>query len=53
MLIDRENINFYNRLNNDIEDKKLFQRAFTDYQEILLEISSKENEINQEDFADL
>lgn len=53
MLIDRENINFYNRLNNDIEYKKLFQRAFTDYQEILLEISSKENEINQEDFADL
>lgn len=53
MLINRENINFHNRLNNDIEYKKLFQKAFTDYQEILLEISSKENEINQEDFADL
>jgi hypothetical protein len=50
---DSLNIAFYNRLNNDVEYKNLFQNIFLDYNEILKEIESKENEINQEDFADL
>lgn len=48
-----KNTSFYNRLNNDIEYKKLFQKVILEYEHILLKISSKENEINQEDFADL
>lgn len=48
-----KNTSFYNQLNNDIEYKKLFQKIFLDYDDILAEIESKENEINQEDFADL
>ncbi|MDC5481950.1 hypothetical protein OHW97_17495, partial [Acinetobacter baumannii] len=47
------NTNFYNRLNNDIEFKKLFEIIFLDYERVLFEIQSKENEINIHDFDDL
>lgn len=47
------NTNLYNRLNNDIEFKKLFEIIFLDYEKVLSEIQSKENEINIHDFDDL
>ncbi|MDC5514101.1 hypothetical protein OHX06_12030 [Acinetobacter baumannii] len=45
--------NFHNRLNNDIEFKKFFELIFLDYEKVLSEIQSKENEINSQDFDDL
>ncbi|UAB14979.1 NACHT domain-containing protein [Acinetobacter baumannii] len=48
-----ENTNFYNRLNNDVEFKKIFELIFIDYEKVISEIQSKENEINSQDFDDL
>ncbi|MFV5490723.1 hypothetical protein [Acinetobacter sp. 199] len=48
-----QNINFYNRINNDATYKKLFKDIFISYENCVYEISTKENEITCEDFLNL